>query len=283
MVAVVGVHGIAQQYKGPHHLVATWLPSLQDGVHFAGGKLAAANFAMAFYGNLFRKPGTMSTTATGFPPLSATDLDDDDTELLDLWWREAARVDPAVPGPDDTTMVRTPKAAQRALNALSQSSFFAGAAERIMVGVVKQVRLYFSDAQVRAAAVGSVEDAVTADTRVLIGHSLGSVVAYEALAAHPEWKVHTLVTLGSPLGISNLVFDKLKPSPTDGRGAFPECASAWVNVASPGDVVALVKTLADRFDGAVSDHLVDNGAKAHDASPYLTTIEVGQAVVQAIG
>jgi pimeloyl-ACP methyl ester carboxylesterase len=30
---------------------------------------------------------------------------------------------------------------------------------------------------------------VRADTAVLIGHSLGSVVAYEALCAHPEWSV----------------------------------------------------------------------------------------------
>lgn len=280
MVAVVGVHGIAQQYKGPNHLAATWLPSLQDGVHFAGGELSPTDFAMAFYGNLFRAPGAM---AVGLPPLTASDLNDEDADLLDLWWREAARVDGAVPGPDAHTMVRTPKSVQRALNALSQSRFFAGAAERVMVGVVKQVRLYFSDPSVRAAAIGSVEDVVTDDTRVLVGHSLGSVVAYEALAAHPEWRIDTLVTVGSPLGISNLVFDKLAPSPTHGRGAFPGTARAWVNVASPGDVVALVKQLASKFDGPVADHLVENGAKAHDASPYLTSVEVGAAVIHGLG
>ena len=278
MAAVVGVHGIAQQYKGPHHLASTWLPSLQDGVHFAGGELAAGDFAMAFYGNMFRQP--RSARGAG---LAAADLNDDDTELLELCWREAARIDPAVPAPADASMARTPRAVKRALSALSQSAFFSGMGERTLVGVLKQVRLYFSDPHVRARALRSVEDAVTDDTRVLIGHSLGSVVAYEALSAHPEWQVHTLVTLGSPLGISKIVFDRLEPVPVDGRGAFPGSAVAWVNMAAPGDVVALVKRLADRFDGAVTDLLVDNGAKAHDASPYLTTVEVGRAVLRGLG
>lgn len=280
MAAVVGVHGIAQQYKGPHHLASTWLPSLQDGVHFAGGELTADDFAMAFYGNLFRQPRTPSA---GVPGLTAADLDDGDTELLELCWREAARIDPAVPAPADATMARTPRAVQRALNALSQSSFFSGIGERTLVGVLKQVQLYFNNPHVRARALRSLEDAVTGDTRVLIGHSLGSVVAYEALSAHPEWRVHTLVTLGSPLGISKIVFDRLNPVPVGGRGFFPGSVVAWVNMAAPGDVVALVKRLADRFDGAVTDLLVDNGAKAHDASPYLTTVEVGQAVLRGLG
>lgn len=280
MAAVVGVHGIAQQYKGPNHLASTWAPSLRDGVGFAGGSLDPDDVAIAFYGNMFRKPGTMSST---FPPLTVADLEDDDAKLLDLWWREAALVDPAVPNPDDKTMVYTPKVAQRALNALSQSAFFAGMAERLMVGMLKQVRLYFSDPEVRATAIRSVEDVVTEETRVLIGHSLGSVVAYEALAKHPEWPVNTFVTLGSPLGISNLVFDRLNPSPADGRGVFPGSAADWVNVASPGDVVALVKQLAGRFDGPLTDHLVHNGAKAHDVSPYLSTIEVGGAVRRGLG
>ena len=39
---------------------------------------------MAFYGDLFRDPETMSAM---FPPLDASDLDDpEDAELLDLLW-----------------------------------------------------------------------------------------------------------------------------------------------------------------------------------------------------
>jgi len=58
-----------------------------------------------------------------------------------------------------------------------------------------------------------VEKVITDQTRVLVGHSLGTVVAYEALCAHPEWPVRTFVSLGSPLGISILIFELLRPAP----------------------------------------------------------------------
>ena len=46
-----------------------------------------------------------------------------------------------------------------------------------------------------------IEAEVTDDTRVLVAHSLGTVLSYSALAAHDDWPVHTFVTLGSPLAV----------------------------------------------------------------------------------
>jgi hypothetical protein len=89
------------------------------------------------------------------------------------------------------------------------------------------------------------------------------------------------VTLGSPLGIRNLIFEALDPAPQNGTGVWPPGIKQWVNIADSGDVVALVKDLASRFGPPVTDRLVDNGAKAHDATRYLTTRELGDAV--AIG
>jgi hypothetical protein len=281
MAKVVGVHGIAQEYRGPHVLASQWLPALQDGVKFAGGSLAADDFAMAYYGDMFRPPAVMASG--GFPPLKLNELDDsDDAELLDLLWREAALVDRDVPNPDAEVMGHTPQWVQSALNALSHSKFFAGLAERVMIGMIKQVRLYFTDPAVRATAINSVGAVVTDETRVVIGHSLGSVVAFEALAAaKSEWQVHTLVTLGSPLGIRNLIFDRLEPPPVDGRGARPAGLQAWLNVAAPDDIVALEKHLDRRFDG-VTNVIAGTGEKAHDVSPYLTQREVGRAVLAGL-
>ena len=66
---------------------------------------------------------------------------------------------------------------------------------------------------------------VTADTRVLVAHSLGTVLSYAALAAHDDWPVHTFVTLGSPLAVP-MVFDGLEPAPVDGRGVWPGSVAA---------------------------------------------------------
>jgi pimeloyl-ACP methyl ester carboxylesterase len=134
---------------------------------------------------------------------------------------------------------------------------------------------------VRAEIQARVERAVGPNTAVLIGHSLGSVVAYEAACAHPAWDL-ALVTLGCPLGIRNLVFDRLHPSPEHRRGQFPAGAATWTNIADSGDVVALVKRLAPLFAGQVQDLLVDNGSKAHDISAYLTAAETGRAVTEGL-
>jgi len=81
------------------------------------------------------------------------------------------------------------------------------------VANLKQVSAYLHDETVRREAQHCVEKVITDQTRVLVGHSLGTVVAYEALCAHPEWPVRTFVSLGSPLGISILIFELLRPAP----------------------------------------------------------------------
>jgi pimeloyl-ACP methyl ester carboxylesterase len=113
---------------------------------------------------------------------------------------------------------------------------------------------------------------------VVVGHSLGSVIGYEALCASADRSVRALVTLGSPLGIRRLIFDRLRPSPVNGRGVWPGQVVNWTNIADQGDVVALVKSIGPLFNRHVVDLLVDNGAKAHDLRPYLTARETGRAI-----
>jgi pimeloyl-ACP methyl ester carboxylesterase len=134
-----------------------------------------------------------------------------------------------------------------------------------------------------------VSEAVGEDTRVLVGHSLGSVVAYEALCANPGWPVRMLVTLGSPLGIPNLIFDRLQPAPLPAahaqsgpRGRWPGSGREWANVADRCDVVALVKDLRGMFGLSVDCWVVDNGATAHDARPYLTSVPTGRAIWKGV-
>ena len=212
-------------------------------------------------------------------PYDATDVEEVfEGELLELWWREAARVEPQVSGPDFKGRLRTPQVIQRALNALSYSRFFASTTERILIGNLKEVRSYLSDATLRTKIQERVVQEVSHETRVLIGYSLGSVVAYEALCAHPEWAVRGFVTLGSPLGIRNLIFDRLQPSPIGSFGIWPGSVLQWTNIADGGDIVALEKELRPRFGDRVQDELIYNGATAHDVRPYLTAEETGHAI-----
>ena len=179
MAAVVVVHGVGQQYLGPRSLHIGIAAALLDGVDLAGGpRLAADDVGVAFYGHRFRPPGRFK----GEPALSHRDVTQPlERELLMEWWREAARIEPdRVPAPDAeaTTKAITPRSVQRALYALSRTRFAGRSGDRFLLGVLRQVSRYFTEPELRARVRESVADAVTRDTRVLVGHSLGSVVAY---------------------------------------------------------------------------------------------------------
>ncbi|MET7736531.1 hypothetical protein ABZT02_35015 [Streptomyces sp. NPDC005402] len=78
-----------------------------------------------------------------------------------------------------------------------------------MVFDPKQVRDCLTDPSLRAQALARVTDQIHTDTRVVVAHSLDSVVAYEALCARPGHQVRALVTIGSPLGIPNVNLHRL--------------------------------------------------------------------------
>jgi hypothetical protein len=138
----------------------------------------------------------------------------------------------------------------------------------------------------RRTAVRNEVAQVIADRQpqIVVAHSLGTVVAYEALWAHPELTVDLLITLGSPLGLSHAVFPRLEPPPTADRGACPPGVRRWVNIADVGDPVAIPRKLCAKFTGVDLDveeaiapvsfhdvrHYLSCGAVAATVSPYLS-------------
>jgi len=288
MARVVGVHGIGKQLLGEDTLLNQWFPAMRDGLRRASAStvLTESDMVMAFYGDLFRPVGKF--LAVGDPRFTVDDVEDGlEQDLLLRWWRVASEVDLGVVPPGADTLIRTPQSVQAALRALAASRFFAGITTRAMVFDLKQVHLYLLDRDVKAKARARVLDAIRDDTRVVVAHSLGSVVAYEALCALPGHQVRALVTLGSPLGIRNLVFDRLEPKPTDvgrsARGVWPGGADLrWTNIVDDGDVVALVKDLRLAFGEQLQTVCVHNGSHAHDATAYLTDALCGQAIAAGL-
>jgi hypothetical protein len=276
---IVAVHGIGNQFLGEHQIGAIWLPALRDGLARAGHSLASdEDLICAFYGDIFRPKGKAIDAW-----LDSSDIEEGwEKSMLSSWWEEAARVDQGVFPPDGGGKGIGMDAVQSALWALSNSKFFAGVVESVLIQDLKQVKLYLRDPLIRREARQRVLDAITPDTRVLIGHSLGSVVAYEALCQASGHQIQTFVTMGSPLGIRNLIFDQLEPPPENSLGQWPAGLASWINIADRGDVVALVKELAGCFGNRVSDQLIDNGSHAHNAARYLCSKEAGDAVATGI-
>ncbi|MDH5649730.1 MAG: lipase family protein [Gammaproteobacteria bacterium] len=89
------------------------------------------------------------------------------------------------------------------------------------------------------------------DKIMLIGHSLGSVIAYDTLweLCHLEklpGKVDVFLTIGSPLGM-NYVQRRLKGTQDHGKKHFPTNIKKWVNISSVGDAAALDRVFLDDF------------------------------------
>jgi hypothetical protein len=125
--------------------------------------------------------------------------------------------------------------------------------------------------------------------RIVIAHSLGTIVTYEALHAHPELGVELLLTLGSPLALPRAVFDRLLPRPADGLtgrlGARPEGVQRWVNIADPGDPVAIPPQLARAFHGIALDltDTIHGGFGFHHAKNYLSSAATAATIGPYLG
>lgn len=287
MPQILGIHGIAQQFNGGPKLTNLWWLAMRGGLETAGYRamadaLDATDVRVVFYGDLFRPSGTK---AGGGPPYTVDHIESGpERELLEEWYGEAVaqasatRSGEVTKGPASATK-------QMMLNLLLQSPTLAGVAERAFVGDLKQVTAFLANPDVKNQVLKRTAAEVTSDTKVVIGHSLGSVVAYEYLALYAPPQVELLITVGSPLGMPRLVFDRLTPNPTSngGVGAWPGNVSRWVNIADKNDVVALRKQLAPLFRPpqgvtGVEDHLVNNGNDPHGIEPHLTSRAVGQAL-----
>ena len=283
MSRVVICHGIGYQYKHSETMLTEWYDALRVGMTDAARPVPdAADIAAVYYGSCFRArggKGGMDDELADIPPLRIGDVRDPlELELLEAF---ANGTEAPLPGGKGL--------GQMALRRLERSEALGRPAGRTAIWLVKQVRRYLDpEDTVRACAQQRFERVVTADTKVVIGHSLGSVVAYEALRAHPEWNVHTFISLGSPLGVQ-AVRDRLRPAPPAQGDGFPPVAR-WVNVAAKDDPIALVKQLAPVF-GAVDDQPVVNLPwhhpgkyvfGSHSVLRYLTTGEVADAVASAL-
>lgn len=283
MAKIVAIHGINQEYQGRHVITAAWLPALKDGLELAGGALESdSDFYCGFYGDLFRGK---SKSRAGIPKYGLRDINSDwERQLLQQLWHELSQVDPSITGPGELTQekARTPVSVQQALRFLSRSRYFSGATEQLIIFFLKQVKSYFHDESIRQSIRDRVRDSIKDDTRILIGHSLGTIACYESLCEHPEWPVDVFISLGSPLGIPRLIFDRLTPRPENGLGHWPGSVKTWINIADVGDIVALEKQLNPYFTGDIVDKSIDNGAEAHNAGHYLTSEVTGAAIKQGL-
>lgn len=276
MGQLTGVHGIAKEYLGRHQILGMWAPALADGLEWAVGRpVNPPDLDLAFYGHLFRQApeGTAKGSKGDEAVAQLADLDAEEIAELSEAMKEI--VSPADLAAAEAeaykALMRLPARVLTLVGAFERR--FPPASGILFLGALRQVRRYLRDPDLKAE-VDRITARASADATVLIGHSLGSVVAYEFLRQHPGHSVKLLLTLGSPLGL-RMVRERL-PGRELGVGELG--VTHWINVRDPRDPVAAAGALGRWYPG-VPDRLAENGGDAHAAERYLSSRAVGGALV----
>jgi hypothetical protein len=174
-------------------------------------------------------------------------------------------------------------------------------ATRRMETRVAEMHRYFFDRDGKATAARlMVADALqvawdNGQQVLLIGHSFGSVIAYDTLwelcrlQGNPG-KVDLFVTMGSPLTM-NYIRKRLKGAHRPLEERYPVNINHWVNMAALGEVTALDRKLSDCFAemvrlgfiSSIDDNMTlvnqfhgPNGLNVHKCYGYLASPVVGQ-------
>lgn len=281
MAAVVGVHGIGQQQLGRNQLLETWRPAFRDGLERANGSPPRPDppLDIAYYGHLFL-PSASGKAAEGTPSddwsasLTAEEAQDLQASIEDLL------------GPQETAAAKADTTTWKAHTNFPWwlkwvDKTFGSAGAILFVGELRQVRHYLEDSSLKSKVDTIVKDTLGDSCRVLIGHSLGSVVAFEYVRQNPHRKLDLLLTLGSPLGLR--MVQKLMPEATYGsKQGIPPSLHAWANVRDKNDPVACAGPLSHWWPHINDVPPVDNGKDAHSITAYLGKGATGRAILDAL-
>lgn len=280
MTEIVGVHGIGNyryRARADSVLAATiaiseaWTGALAKGLagldeSAASDQVARPDLRVAYYAHLLHRGTPQGDDDPAY-------LDTDAQDLLIAWVDQLAPA--GVPQGQRTARARA------AGDWLSRHL-----GDRVLgyaLTFVREVNTYLSDDGRRQRVCDAVAETIAQHRpRIVIAHSLGSVVAYETLWQHPELSADLLITLGSPLAMPRVIFDRLDPAPSRGRGERPPGAAAWTNLADVGDIVAIPRDgLSPHFDGVTHDHpaIVIGEYAFHQVDRYLAARETAATVM----
>ncbi|MDR6903862.1 hypothetical protein [Rhizobium miluonense] len=285
-IRLVFIHGRSQQGLDPVQLKRTWLDTLVGQLAIDHLKLPGdVDVEFPYYGDELEKFVTQSKLPLASDIHARGDSGQDEflvfqaqiaNELAENSGVTDADIDaeygsnPRQRGPLNWEWV------QAIIRAIDKHA--GGVSASAIENFTRDVYLYLSSMRVRDTIDGIVEKSFNGHPTVVVGHSLGSVVAYNILRKR-QLNVPLLVTIGSPLGI-RAVRTPLTPI------GFPEGVSHWFNAYDPRDVVALnpldaanfaVQPPVENYSGVKNS--TDN---RHGITGYLNDPEVAKRIYSAL-
>ena len=173
---LVGVHGIAQQQRGRHQLIAAWAPALADGIEASvRRRVTVPELDIAFYGDLFRSPRMDRAKAPHDDADNArllADMGVDELQAIGDMASDLLDADMAASADDEVPVKgigRVPLPLQSIIAAVDRRCGHRGAGV-LLLGELRQVRRYLLDPDIKEQVDARTREAAFG-CRVLIGHS----------------------------------------------------------------------------------------------------------------
>ncbi|MER5485238.1 serine peptidase [Streptomyces sp. NPDC002812] len=288
MTAIVAVHGVGHHAPGhsPEEIVtarsATWAREVATGLGVSPDQV---RLTYAYYAHHLHRNRPVSQNAYDLEQLER-EYPEAVQEIAR--WVESLDKSLDLGLPSVRAQGRLTVPLRQLISVIAEQLSLDGRLTRAFIAMFfRDVSLYLRDHAGPARIAAREEVAATiasTGARVVIAHSLGSVVTYEALHAHPELEVELLLTLGSPLALPHGVFDRLTPAPVDRAGQRPAGVRRWVNLCDHGDIVAIPRPLKQHFPSVDLD-LTDSIAPFdfHSAAPYLRSAAVASTLAPFLG
>jgi hypothetical protein len=287
---LVLVHGRSQEHKDAGRLKAQWISTWTEGLQKSGLQMpiAETDIRFPYYGDALFDLVEGSDTVAEIVVRGAFDDDDEKDFMVSVLQEvrnKAALSDAQLAAVAGTEVVERGILNHEWVLAIlrTMDRHLPGGSGASIALTTHDVYQYLRNPGIRDKIEAGVRAAMTPGVpTVVVGHSLGTVVAYNLLqreGAAMGWQVPLFVTVGSPLAVA-AIKRALRPI------RFPSCAGAWYNALDPRDVVALYPLDAENFDvrpAIVNQTDLDNPTEnRHGIAGYLNDKEVARRIYDAL-
>lgn len=284
---IICIHGLGN--KPPNDLLKKWwLAALKEGLHRDFGRVELPRFEMVYWADILHDK-----------PLNPDEKDTASKYYLDEVYTKSLNR----------------RAEETSSTHLAINDFLGHQLQRILLNddmslnysyiTDSIIKKYFADLEAyydEAIVEGVTENAKVAIRQrllqklkkyrnfdiMLIAHSMGSIVAFDVLKfLSPNIKIHTLITIGSPLGLPIVLSQIANEFKTRNNGTFQfkspsNITNAWFNFSDINDKVAFKYKLNDVFKPnqhevqpidflVYNDYQMNGIANPHKSYGYLRT------------
>jgi hypothetical protein len=287
-MGLVFVHGRDQQGKDPVALQTQWETALKRGFQHLGLTWpGAVRVAFPFYGDELDRlvsqlnaPLVADVTAKGASP---------DTkeaafrgELLEELARDAGITDAEIQAYYSGQPVEKGPLNWEWVHAILRALDNTALGEPLIDRFTRDVYVYLTNKTVRRAIDGIVSKQIPSEPSVVVGHSLGTLVAYSVLTSRGSGaSITSFITVGSPLGVK-AIQRQLVPPPL----GMPAGVRKWFNAFDRRDVVALRSLDSSSFPIVPSvtnkSNVNNHTENRHGIDGYLDDPDVARWIYQAL-